>query len=171
MYLFSTANHPPPPPTNCLVNRQAFLSHSQSYKNCLFGFSTNVLAAIFNKCLQKMSRCKFRGPGFKLNYMGLVRPVMSNSLMKGIKSLDWHIKRGKKNLTAMRLYPKSIKWRSMCAQWPWDWLDLHLRVDRNGLQMNEIRSMCSGDSVTFKRRNENKSFTFHLKPGNLKDKP
>lgn len=91
--------------------------------------------------------------------------------MKGIKSLDWHIKRAKKkNLTATRLYPKPIKWRSMCAQWPWDWLDLHLRVDRNGLQMNEIRSMCSGDTVTFDRRNENKSFKFHLKPWCLKKK-
>lgn len=28
--------------------------------------------------------------------------------------------------------------------------------------------MCSGDTVTFDRRNENKSFTFHLKPQFLK---
>lgn len=88
--------------------------------------------------------------------------------MKGIKSLDWHFKRAKFFFTATRLYPKPIKWRSMCAQWPWDWLDLHLRVDRNGLQMNEIRSMCSGDTVTFDRKNENKSFKFHLKPWYLK---
>ena len=97
---------------------------------------------------------------------------MSNSLMKGIKSPNWHIKRAKKkkNSTAKTLYPKPIKQRSMCAQWPWDWLDLHLRVDRNGLQMNEIRSMCSGDTVTFDRRNKNKSFKFHLKTLALKEK-
>ena len=92
--------------------------------------------------------------------------------MKGIKSPNWHIKRAKKkkNSTAKTLYPKPIKQRSMCAQWPWDWLDLHLRVDRNGLQMNEIRSMCSGDTVTFDRRNKNKSFKFHLKTLALKEK-
>lgn len=90
--------------------------------------------------------------------------------MKGIKSLNWHIKRAKKNCTAKTLYPKPIKQRSMCAQWPWDWLDLHLRVDRNGSQMNEIRSMCRGDTVTFDRRNKNKSFKFHLKTLALKKK-
>lgn len=35
--------------------------------------------------------------------------------------------------------------------------------------MNEIRSMCSGDTVTFDRRNENRSFKFHLKPWYLKN--
>jgi hypothetical protein len=49
-------------------------------------------------------------------------------------------------------------------------MDLHLRVDRNGLQMNEIRSMCTGDTVTFDRKNENKSFKFHFKPWYLKKK-
>lgn len=31
---------------------------------------------------------------------------------------------------------------------------LHLRVDRNSLQMNEIRSMCSEDTVGIDRRTE-----------------
>lgn len=34
--------------------------------------------------------------------------------------------------------------------------------------MNEIGSMCSGDTVTFDRKNENKSFKFQLKPWYLK---
>lgn len=36
------------------------------------------------------------GQALSWTTMGLVRPVMSNSSMKGIKSLDWHIKRAKK---------------------------------------------------------------------------
>lgn len=81
--IFSNAVFPPSPP---FVSLQTMTKINKRY--CHFGLGTNVLAVIFHKCLQRMSQhVNFESQSSRETPMGLVRPVTSNSLMKGIESL------------------------------------------------------------------------------------
>lgn len=87
--------------------------------------------------------------------MGLARPVTSNSLMKGIESLSWHIKKTEKKILPQWGCSPNLLNGGACAPSDLGLTSLRLRVDRNGLQMNEIRSMCSEwGTASFDRRIE-----------------